>query len=288
MWKNSYAIGDERIDSQHRALFGMADDLVDAIRNRNGVDGPEVCARAVTFLKDYVVKHFSDEEDLQAALGYAGLPDHKKLHLGFVSTVSDYEQRLLESDFDPQVMQQFAGKLIGWLIYHVVGEDKKITKMVAVAVPRALEKAEPAQFDVCFADSACDVLGQMLNIPVRIVPETPSGSEKGDISVSVGLIGDCPGTAEFVFPLVTALRIVQSMTMIDPDEFNEMVESALREIANIISGSAASKISEMGYACDITPPKLYRGQRPFLIGGKAVQCALGTVAVFFNPSSIQN
>jgi CheY-specific phosphatase CheX len=88
--------------------------------------------------------------------------------------------------------------------------------------------------------------------------------------------------------LVTALRIVQSMTMINPDEFNDMVESALREIANIISGSAASEIAGMGYVCDITPPKLYRGQRPFLTGGKAVQCELGTIAVFFNPGPAQN
>jgi hemerythrin len=288
MWKNSYAIGNERIDNQHRELFGMTDDLVDAIRNRKGAAGPEVCARAVTFLKDYVVKHFSDEEELQAALGYTGLENHKGLHRDFVTVVLDYEQRLLDSNFDPNVMQQFAGKLIGWLIYHVVGEDKKITEAVAAFVPEHKDRVEPAQFDACFADSACEVLAQMLNIPVRTVPETPAGGEKGDISVSVGLIGDCPGTAEFVFPLVTALRIVQSMAMIDPDEFNDMVESALREIANIISGSAASKITEMGYACDITPPKLYRGQRPFLIGGKAVQCDLGTMAIFFNPNKTKN
>jgi hemerythrin-like metal-binding protein len=284
MWKNSYAVGNDLIDGQHRELFAMADDLVDAIRRRKGSAGPEACARAVTFLKDYTVKHFSDEEDLQAALGYADLTAHKELHLGFVATVTDYEKRLLESDFDSKVMQQFAGAVIGWLIYHVVGEDKKITEKVAAGVRDVPDRTEPAQFDACFADSACEVLGQMLNIPVRVITETPPGSEKGDISVSVGLTGDCPGKAEFVFPLVTALRIVQSLTMTDPDGFNDMVESALREISNIVSGNAASRIAEMGYACDITPPKLHRGQRPFLIGGKAVKCELGVMAVFFNPA----
>jgi hemerythrin-like metal-binding protein len=287
MWKNSYAVGNDLIDGQHRELFAMTDDLVDAIRRREGSAGPEACARAVAFLKDYTVKHFSDEEDLQTALGYEGLAVHKKLHIDFVATVMDYEKRLLESDFDSKVMQQFAGKVLGWLIYHVVGEDKKITAKVADAARSVPDRAEPAQFDVCFADSACEGLGHLLSIPVRVTPETPRGSEKGDISVSVGLIGDCPGKAEFLFPLVTALRIVQSMAMIEPDEFNDMVESALREIANIVSGSAASKIAEMGYVCDITPPKLYRGQRPFLIGGKSVKCDLGTMAVFFNPGAAQ-
>jgi hemerythrin len=134
MWKDSYAVGNALIDSQHRELFGMADELVATVR-RKGADSPATCARAVTFLKDYVVKHFSDEEALQAALGYAGLANHRKLHQNFVATVLEDEKNLIESDFSPSAMQQFAGRLIGWLIYHVVGEDGKITGM-ATAAPR--------------------------------------------------------------------------------------------------------------------------------------------------------
>ncbi|MDR1574096.1 MAG: chemotaxis protein CheC [Clostridiales Family XIII bacterium] len=57
------------------------------------------------------------------------------------------------------------------------------------------------------------------------------------------------------------MRIVQSMAMIDPDEFNDMIESALREIANIVSGSAASKIAEWD-----TPAT---SRRPSCIGANA-------------------
>ncbi|MDR1194460.1 MAG: bacteriohemerythrin [Peptococcaceae bacterium] len=284
MWKNSYAVGNALIDSQHMELFRMADELVATVR-RQDANSPEACARAVTFLKDYVVKHFADEEALQAALGYSGLERHRQLHREFVTTVLEYEKSLSESNFAPKIMQQFAGKLIGWLIYHVVGEDGKITGMVAAAPPiqiqdQGQDQSAPGQLITYFADSACEILGQMLDIAVQTAPETPPPvSGKNDISIDVGLSGDYPGNAEFVFPLVTASRIVQSMTAVDTADFGEMVESALREIANIISGNAASKLAETGCACDITTPNLYRGQRPIRGSGKIVRCDLGALVV---------
>jgi hemerythrin len=265
MWKDVYAVGNEIIDSQHRELFRMSDDLVETIR-RQGPDSAAACAQAVSFLKDYVVKHFADEEALQASLGYAGLEAHKVLHRDFVSTVLTYEKTLSESNYGPAVMQQFGGTLIGWLIYHVAGEDGKITGMVQVTAPQVREKIQPDQFIHSFTESACEVLGQMLNLTVQEDPGASSpGGQVSDLNVGIGIVGDHSGSAEFTFPLVTALRLVQHMTMTDPVGLSVMMESALREIANIISGHAASKIAERGCVCDITPPKLYRGQRPSLM-----------------------
>ncbi|MDR1605310.1 MAG: bacteriohemerythrin [Gracilibacteraceae bacterium] len=279
MWKESYAVGHELIDSQHMELFRMTDDLVDVLR-RQEADSRDACARALVFLKEYVVKHFADEEALQAKLGYEGLAAHCLLHRDFVATVAEYERKLIESRFDLQIVQQFTGKLIGWLIYHVVREDGKITGMVSADAAPAYSDAVP--FIACFSDSASEVLSQMLSTAVAVSDETPTSvSGQNDINVSVGVIGDRPGSAEFVFPLVTALRIVQSMTMAPVDGFGDMVESALREIANIISGNAASRIASAGYACDITPPRLYRGLRPIPSDGKVMQSDLGSLAIFW-------
>jgi hemerythrin-like metal-binding protein len=283
MWKDAYAVGNELIDGQHKELFRMVDEFVDAMR-RKGPDSRAACARAVAFLKDYVVKHFADEEALQASLRYEGLPEHKILHRDFISTVLRYEKNLAESNFDPRAMQQFAGTLVGWLIYHVVGEDGKITGAVAASgATHYQEMEQSAQFVSCFADSTCEVLGQMLNMPVQIAPgATAPVSQAGDISVSVGLVGDRPGEVDFVFPLVTAFCIVQHITMMDPADLGEMMDSALREISNIISGNAASKIAKVGCACDITPPKLYRGQYPLFKDSAVVKCDLGALAVAFS------
>jgi hemerythrin len=279
MWKDVYAVGNEVIDEQHQELFRMTDDLVETIR-RQGPDSASACAQAVTFLKNYVVKHFADEEALQASLGYAGLEAHKVLHRDFVATVLEYEKNLVESNFGSEIMQQFGGTLIGWLIYHVVGEDCKITGMVKTKAPQVQEKVQPDQFIVNFADSACEVLSQMLNLTVQTDPNAPPpGGQVSDLNVSIGIVGDHKGSAEFSFPLVTALRLVQHMTMTDPSGLSGIMESALREIANIISGNAASRIAEAGYVCDITPPKMYRGQHPLLAKYAVVKCDLGPLVV---------
>jgi hemerythrin len=279
MWKDAYAVGNELIDGQHKELFMITDNLVSTLRRR-GKDAPAACERAVGFLKNYVIKHFADEEAFQESIGYEGLSVHRRLHADFVVSVSEYEKRLIKNGFDRKTMQLFAGKLVGWLIYHVMGEDRKIVGLDPGGTPRVPEIKDSALIGSFFVESTCEVLGQMLGIPLRFAPDAPTTSEKSDISVNVGILGDRPGSAEFVFPLVTALRIVQSMAMVDPAEFEKMAESALREIANIISGNAASKIAETGCVCDITTPKLYRGQRPLLIGGKVVKCDLGAITVF--------
>jgi hemerythrin len=279
MWKDAYAVGNELIDSQHRELFRMADDFVGAMR-RKDPDSRAACARAVGVLKDYVVKQFADEDALQASLNYEGLPEHKVLHQDFIATVLQHEKNLLESNFAPQIMQQFAGTLIGWLIYHVVGEDRKI--IGGAAPPLSAGGAESAQFAACFADSACEVLGQMLNMPVAAASGVPPASQAGDINVNVGLVGERPGEVDFIFPLVTALRIVQHITMMDPAGLSDLMDSALKEISNIISGNAASKIARSGCACDITTPKLYRGQYPHFKDSRVVKCDLGPLALAFS------
>jgi hemerythrin len=43
-----------------------------------------------------------------------------------VSYVSDVAEQYAQEGFKEQMMQQFAGKLLAWLINHVASEDQKI------------------------------------------------------------------------------------------------------------------------------------------------------------------
>ncbi|MDR1961179.1 MAG: chemotaxis protein CheC, partial [Gracilibacteraceae bacterium] len=61
--------------------------------------------------------------------------------------------------------------------------------------------------------------------------------------------------------------------------------SALREITNIISGNAASKIAEAGGTCDITTPTLYRGQRPVPDSGRVMKSDFGSFVIFLNDTA---
>jgi chemotaxis protein CheX len=161
-----------------------------------------------------------------------------------------------------------------------VGEDRKITGMVAASASKLQDEAQAAIH--FFTDSACEVLGQMLNVGVQTADTQKPVSDINDIGVSINLVGDSEGRVEFIFPMITALRMVQSMTMMNLDELGDMMDSALREVTNIISGNAASKMASAGCVCDITPPKLYRGSRPVFDNGKVLKTELGSFAIFFN------
>lgn len=77
-------------------------------------------------IKDYVVAHFRDEENLQRKLGYPELPSHRKLHQGMVAYVLDVSRQYEESNYQEQLMQQFAGYLLVWLTNHAASENQKI------------------------------------------------------------------------------------------------------------------------------------------------------------------
>lgn len=253
MWKDSYLLGVEQIDNQHKELFRMTEELIRAV----GEDAStEEYQKIVGFLKDYVIYHFRDEEDYQASIRYAGIEAHKKEHRQFTQTVLNYEKRLKETGFDRGVMKDLAGSVTAWLIYHVVDTDQKI---VAGGAASPAERRFARYVDL-LSDSTLDVMEAMAGLHrggARQRPESGS-SLGGDIFIQLELTGDWQGYAVFGFSRELALSLIRSMTMMELDELDELVQSALCELTNIACGNAATALAGRGLHCDIRPPVLTR------------------------------
>ena len=127
MWTDKYLIGNRLIDKQHRHLFVVASDLMTNYRDKEEVD-KEAFASKLSFLKEYAVNHFADEEKLQIELKYKGYEEHKKLHEDLLSQVHHHEKALVESDFSKEEIDSFIQTLVEWLTHHVAVEDKKIPR----------------------------------------------------------------------------------------------------------------------------------------------------------------
>lgn len=125
MWKESYLIGDEQIDQQHRQLVGALEDLLQCA-NRNKDALPEHCKQTMRFLKDYSVNHFNAEEMLQQAIGFPHCEEHRAMHEGFKQTLHEIDLRLMRSDYDTEQVQEVITFLTQWWIFHIVKEDKKM------------------------------------------------------------------------------------------------------------------------------------------------------------------
>lgn len=131
MWKEKYKIGVDKIDEQHEELFRRVEDFVISLRKDGEWETklPKV-KETLEFMQGYVVTHFADEEAYQEEQGYPGLEIHRQVHEDFKKEVGEYAIKFEEQNYPEDLVQQFAGKLLAWLINHVAATDQKIADYV--------------------------------------------------------------------------------------------------------------------------------------------------------------
>ncbi len=123
-----------------------------------------------------------------------------------------------------------------------------------------------AEFVNPIYQAARDVLKTMMDLDVergdlKKHDELISGNEA---NVAIGVTGDLSGSILFSFDKEMAFTMVESMSGMEVDELDKFVTSALGEIANIISGNAATFLQENDYDCDIVPPRVVIGENKSL------------------------
>jgi chemotaxis protein CheX len=108
-----------------------------------------------------------------------------------------------------------------------------------------------------FVQAAYSVIETMLNPDVQagkpFFNEEPL--QKYEVLVLVGVLGDLQGQVLCGMDTETAKRIIsQMMGGMQIDSIDDMGKSAICELKNIITGTASTNLSLVGYKCNITPP----------------------------------
>ena len=75
----------------------------------------------------------------------------------------------------------------------------------------------------------------------------------------VGVNGSMGGSFYLSMTEDTALRIVEGMMGQGCESFDELAQSGIAELANVVAGAASVGLSELGFATNITPPLLLLG-----------------------------
>ncbi len=114
--------GNALIDSEHRELFRIINNLQDACAKGQGRSQVESTAK---FLVDYVKKHFRHEENLQKSVGYPGYQVHSKFHENYIAQIEAGAKGILASNADIASLAEL-NKLIGILVAHIRTEDRKL------------------------------------------------------------------------------------------------------------------------------------------------------------------
>ncbi len=80
------------------------------------------------------------------------------------------------------------------------------------------------------------------------------------VVIIVGLAGQVSGRLIIDMSRDTALKIASAMNNEKLNEFDELVTATLTELANMITGKAVTRLYELGFQFDLTPPALFTGE----------------------------
>jgi chemotaxis protein CheX len=113
----------------------------------------------------------------------------------------------------------------------------------------------------CYVRAAADV----------IATETGSAVKRGgvrlerdaftseEVTAIVGVNGAMGGSFYLSMSESTALNLVSSMMGQPMGTFDELAQSGIAELANVVAGAASVGLADLGYTTNITPPLLLLG-----------------------------
>ena len=119
-WKDTYNVNVGIVDSQHRVLVDLINELHQAMMSRSG---KEQMGKILANLVSYTESHFKAEEGILLANQYPDLANHKIEHERFVKTIKEYQTKFQKNELGLTIeVMDFLKK---WLVEHIMGVDKK-------------------------------------------------------------------------------------------------------------------------------------------------------------------
>ncbi len=122
-WDPALLVGIPEIDEAHQELFRRLDGLHLAIRA--GRSREEV-GRTLSFLHDYALQHFADEEALMDQHAYPGAADHRAEHEAFVGELRGLEAEYQRDGATASLIIRVNTQVTGWLRSHIYRTDRAL------------------------------------------------------------------------------------------------------------------------------------------------------------------
>ena len=121
VWSERYACGEPLIDAQHQELFRLANALIYA--------GLDPAHERVSFLAalerclEHIARHFTDEEGILAARGYAGLEQHRAAHRALLGRAQALKRQVTQDEAGIGALLEFLANEV--VMRHLLGADRE-------------------------------------------------------------------------------------------------------------------------------------------------------------------
>lgn len=119
-----------------------------------------------------------------------------------------------------------------------------------------------AEFVNPFVSAAFKVLRAEARVEAKkgtiSLQDAPLASD--EVTVLIGVTGRAQGLVLYSMTEKTSKAIVSAITGEATPVFDKMVESAIAELGNVITGIASGELESAGYPCTIAPPSVITGR----------------------------
>ncbi len=113
-----------------------------------------------------------------------------------------------------------------------------------------------------FVEAAGEVIQAEVHLDIRRgeLAVQHSAFTADEITVLISLVGQVEGLALYGMSIATGLALVSRMMAREFPEFDDLAQSGVAELGNVITGRASVKLTEAGLRSNISPPTLIQGK----------------------------
>lgn len=119
-WKDSYSVGDARIDGQHQRMFELANTMYNA-------QDQAAQRLAAMRLYQHVREHFAEEEALMRQVGFPQYAEHVESHNRMLADLNSVSQKIGKNEASPDAIRAL---LMDWALNHIAFADVQVAGYV--------------------------------------------------------------------------------------------------------------------------------------------------------------
>jgi hemerythrin len=127
-WLNSYSVGNETLDSQHKKLLKMCRKLRDCLTD-NSKQGDALFHEILNDLAVYAEIHFSTEEKMLRKVNYPELDAHMAEHLEYFEWLAALSVAATKGHIDKETLRS---RVADWWINHICESDMAYKSYLSV------------------------------------------------------------------------------------------------------------------------------------------------------------
>ncbi len=176
VWKDSYKIGVDFIDKEHKQLFSTMNKLLKISESEEKSEW--ACREGVKYLRNHTTKHFEHEEEYMKSINYSEYEIHKRLHDNFRKyTLPALEAEMEMNEYSEDSVRHFLGVCIGWVVGHTQTEDQAIagkTMSKWMDIPHEEEK------DALEA-AVIQLVKEIFHLEAQMISEQYAGEDFGKV-----------------------------------------------------------------------------------------------------------